>query len=88
MEMPAGGKQRKANGVLSAVFHAALEIPQRRRDSHISTAPTTVLIYVQDGAEAEALVCRGKVEIQKQDSPLSHRTDSLRRKEGGSLLRS
>jgi hypothetical protein len=29
------------------------------------------LIRVQNGAEAEELVCRGKLEIQKQDSHFS-----------------
>src|SRR6266481_5533885 len=46
----------------SPSFHEPLgNLAQRRRDSHISTAPTT---------KAD-----GKVENQKQVSPLSHRHD-------------
>jgi hypothetical protein len=58
----------KANGALLTVSHAALEISQRRRDYHISTAPTTVRFAFQTELKEEELVCRGKVEIQKQDS--------------------
>src|SRR5690242_14350207 len=63
--MPAGGNHGKRKACFPP-FPRALEISQRRRDSHIPTAPT-VYSWLAKEAEYGRLVCRGKMEIQNQD---------------------
>ena len=71
---------------VSHATHSSLEISQRRRDSHISTAPA-VTIYDQKTGGAKTEGC-GKVEIQHQDShfPTAPKARSATRRPGRYIL--
>jgi len=61
--------------------HSALEISQEQRDSHISTAPA-VSLFASKGGRIRKNWCAVEKWKSKTRIPTSHRTDSLRRKEG------
>jgi hypothetical protein len=66
--MPAGGNSGKRKSMLSTVSTPPWK---SRKGGEIPTFPQRRRLLgwtVREGAEAEELVCRGKVEIQKQDS--------------------
>jgi hypothetical protein len=61
--------------------HSVLEISRKQRDSHISTAPTAPYCVSTEQPRLKELGAVEKWKSKKQDFPLSHRTDGLRRKE-------
>ena len=61
--------------------HSVLEISRKQRDSHISTAPTASYCVSTEQPRLKELGAVEKWKSKKQDFPLSHRTDGLRRKE-------
>jgi len=66
---------------VSHPFHRPLEISQRARDSHIPTAPA-ILIGLRENRGTGKNCGPWKSGNPKAEFPLSHRPDSLRRKEG------
>jgi hypothetical protein len=72
---------------VSQASHRSLEISQKRRDSHISTAPTNCLCR-NPGPPTQKNCGLWESGNPKAGFPLSHSPDSLRRKEEDLLKKS
>jgi len=66
--MPAGGNGGKRTARFPPFPHRLGNLANPARFPHFHSADGDCSICVPDGAEAEEMVCGGKVEIQKQDS--------------------
>jgi hypothetical protein len=81
--MPAGGNGGKRTARFPPFPRRLGNLAKAARFPHFHSADDDCLIRVQDGAEAEELVCRGKLEIQRQDSHFPTAPRAALRKEHG-----